>query len=109
MFTVGPTKPRPAEKASLDRPLTAGALIGSRCRWPMWSTWLTARAAPSTTSSWRPSPGALVLDNCEHLLSAVAAVVDELLRAAPQVRVLVTSREPLQVSGEYVLPVFSWG
>ena len=50
-----------------------------------------------------------MLDNCEHLLSAVAAVVDELLRAAPQVRVLVTSREPLQVSGEYVLPVFSWG
>ena len=47
----------------------------------------------------------LVLDNCEHLLSAAAAMVDDILRAAPQVRVLVTSREPLQVSGEYVLPV----
>ena len=47
----------------------------------------------------------LVLDNCEHLLSAAAAMVDDILRAAPQVRVIVTSREPLQVSGEYVLPV----
>ena len=56
-------------------------------------------------SRLRDSALLLVLDNCEHLLSAVAAVVDDLLRAAPQVRVLVTSREPLQVSGEYVLPV----
>ena len=56
-------------------------------------------------SRLRDSALLLVLDNCEHLLSAVAAVVDEILRAAPQVRVLVTSREPLQVSGEYVLPV----
>ena len=56
-------------------------------------------------SRLRDSALLLVLDNCEHLLSAVAAMVDELLRAAPQVRVLVTSREPLQVSGEYVLPV----
>ena len=47
----------------------------------------------------------LVLDNCEHLLTAAAAVVDTILRAAPQVRVIATSREPLQVPGEYVLPV----
>ena len=47
----------------------------------------------------------LVLDNCEQVLSAAAVVVDDILRAAPQVRVIVTSREPLQVSGEYVLPV----
>ena len=56
-------------------------------------------------SRLRDSALLLVLDNCEHLLSAAAAVVDDILRAAPQVRVLVTSREPLQVSGEYVLPV----
>ena len=47
----------------------------------------------------------LVLDNCEHLLDATARLADELLRAAPGVRVLATSREPLSVAGEHVLPV----
>jgi predicted ATPase/DNA-binding CsgD family transcriptional regulator len=44
----------------------------------------------------------VVLDNCEHLLPDVAAAVDGLLRAAPDVRVLATSREPLGVEGEQV-------
>ena len=47
----------------------------------------------------------LVLDNCEHLLEAVAHVVAEITRAAPGVRVLATSREPLSAPGEHVLPV----
>jgi predicted ATPase/DNA-binding CsgD family transcriptional regulator len=47
----------------------------------------------------------LVLDNCEHVLAAAGHVVAEILRAAPNVRVIATSREPLQVSGEQVIPV----
>jgi predicted ATPase len=47
----------------------------------------------------------LVLDNCEHLLEAVAQLVSEVVKAAPAVRVIATSREPLNVSGEHVLPV----
>ncbi len=47
----------------------------------------------------------LVLDNCEHLLEAAARLVTEVLRAAPGVRVITTTREPLQVPGEYVVPV----
>jgi predicted ATPase/DNA-binding CsgD family transcriptional regulator len=47
----------------------------------------------------------LVLDNCEHLLDATARLVDDVLRAAPGVRVIATSREPLSVAGEHVLPV----
>jgi predicted ATPase/DNA-binding CsgD family transcriptional regulator len=47
----------------------------------------------------------LVLDNCEHLLDAAARVIDEVLRAAPGVRVIATSREPLSVAGEHLLPV----
>jgi predicted ATPase/DNA-binding CsgD family transcriptional regulator len=47
----------------------------------------------------------LVLDNCEHLLDAAAALVAEILRAAPGVRVIATSREPLQVPGEHVVQV----
>jgi predicted ATPase/DNA-binding SARP family transcriptional activator len=47
----------------------------------------------------------LVLDNCEHVLSATAALVDTLLRAAPQLTILATSREPLRVAGEVVFRV----
>jgi len=47
----------------------------------------------------------LVLDNCEHLLEAVAALVATLLRAAPDLRVLATSRQSLGVDGERVHPV----
>jgi predicted ATPase/DNA-binding CsgD family transcriptional regulator len=47
----------------------------------------------------------LVVDNCEHLLEAAALLVTEVIRAAPGVRVIATSREPLSVSGEHVLPV----
>jgi predicted ATPase/DNA-binding CsgD family transcriptional regulator len=47
----------------------------------------------------------LVLDNCEHLLDAVARLVDDILRTAPGIRVIATSREPLSVTGEHVLSV----
>src|SRR3954469_19973955 len=47
----------------------------------------------------------LVLDNCEHLLQSAARLVSELLRAAPGLRVIATSREPLLIEGEHVLPV----
>ncbi|MFH5823391.1 LuxR C-terminal-related transcriptional regulator [Georgenia sp. AZ-5] len=47
----------------------------------------------------------LILDNCEHLLDAAAQLVGDLLASAPGVRVLVTSREPLSVAGEHVVPV----
>ncbi|MGB3441948.1 MAG: BTAD domain-containing putative transcriptional regulator [Actinophytocola sp.] len=42
----------------------------------------------------------LVLDNCEHVLEPVADLVAALLPAAPGVRVLATSREPLRLRGE---------
>ena len=47
----------------------------------------------------------LVLDNCEHLVHAVADLVTELLAAGPRLRVLATSREPLGVPEETVLSV----
>ncbi len=47
----------------------------------------------------------IVLDNCEHLLDEAAALAEAMLRAAPAVRVLATSREPLGVAGERLLGV----
>jgi predicted ATPase/DNA-binding SARP family transcriptional activator/tetratricopeptide (TPR) repeat protein len=47
----------------------------------------------------------LVLDNCEHLIEAAAEVADVLLRAAPGLRLLATSREPLGIAGERLFPV----
>ncbi|WP_164842655.1 BTAD domain-containing putative transcriptional regulator [Actinoplanes solisilvae] len=49
------------------------------------------------------SPALLVLDNCEHLLDAVRALVDEIVLRCPRVRVLATSRQRLGVAGERVL------
>ena len=47
----------------------------------------------------------LVVDNCEHLLAAAAQLVAEVVKAAPGVHVIATSREPLSVDGEHVIPV----
>ena len=42
----------------------------------------------------------IVLDNCEHLIPACAALANELLRACPEIRLLATSREALNIPGE---------
>lgn len=42
----------------------------------------------------------MVLDNCEHLLDACAALVVELLGACPELTILATSREPIGMAGE---------
>jgi DNA-binding SARP family transcriptional activator len=47
----------------------------------------------------------LVLDNCEHLVDAVAHLVEVLLRSCPKLRILATSREPLGILGEAVWAV----
>ncbi len=44
----------------------------------------------------------LILDGCEHLVDACAALVGTLLRACPKLTVIVTSREPLGISGELI-------
>jgi predicted ATPase/DNA-binding winged helix-turn-helix (wHTH) protein len=53
----------------------------------------------------RPRQCLLVLDNCEHLIEAVAALVSRILSEAPSVSIVATSREPLAVPGEQVWSV----
>ncbi|MFI6738668.1 ATP-binding protein [Nonomuraea sp. NPDC050451] len=47
----------------------------------------------------------LILDNCEHLLDECAAMAETLMRAAPGLRILATSRQSLGVVGEQTMPV----
>ena len=44
----------------------------------------------------------VIMDNCEQVVDAVAHIVDDLLRGVPNLRVLITSREPLGIAGEVV-------
>lgn len=48
----------------------------------------------------------LILDNCEHLIEPAAELIHAILRAAPDVRIIATSREALRVPGEqrYTVP-----
>ena len=47
----------------------------------------------------------LILDTCEHLVDACAAFCEAVLRAAPEVTVLATSRQPFDAPGEHAFPV----
>jgi predicted ATPase/DNA-binding CsgD family transcriptional regulator len=53
----------------------------------------------------RTKSALILLDNCEHLLPAIAPTAAQLLRSCQQVRLLATCREPLGVDGEITWPV----
>jgi predicted ATPase/DNA-binding XRE family transcriptional regulator len=57
----------------------------------------------------RPRSLLLILDNCEHLSEACAHLAETLLKACPNLKILATSREPLNVMGEAVYHVPSLG
>ncbi len=65
--------------------------------------------AQTVAAVLKPKRMLLLLDNCEHLLSACAQFASALMRACPQVSLLATSREPLGIGGEQVfrVPVLS--
>jgi predicted ATPase len=52
----------------------------------------------SLKAELRNETSLLMLDNCEHLVTACAAIVDELLRASPELTILATSREGSRVN-----------
>jgi len=59
-------------------------------------------ATPALAAYLRDKRILLILDTCEHLIEAVAALVSRIFAEAPQVHILTTSRESLQIEGEYV-------
>ena len=58
--------------------------------------------AESLVDDLRKKRVLVVLDNCEHLIEAAAQLVDALVSACPHLRVVATSREALEVEGEFV-------
>ncbi|MER6942974.1 LuxR C-terminal-related transcriptional regulator [Nonomuraea sp. NPDC000554] len=53
----------------------------------------------------RDKQALIVLDNCEHLVEESAILAETLLRSAPELRILATSRQALGIAGEQALPV----
>jgi predicted ATPase len=47
----------------------------------------------------------LVLDTCEHVIEAAAAMAEAVLRAGSAVRIIATSREPLRAEAEQIYPL----
>jgi predicted ATPase len=47
----------------------------------------------------------IILDNCEHVVEAAAALAGWVLAACPRVRIVATSRQPLRIDGETLCPV----
>ncbi|MET8687426.1 BTAD domain-containing putative transcriptional regulator [Streptomyces sp. NPDC004732] len=90
-----------------DLAVSVSTALGLRDDMPSASS-TTAR--PTTpldrlTAALRDRRTLLVLDNCEQVVEEAAALADALLRAAPGLRVLATSQEPLGLTGETVFLV----
>jgi predicted ATPase/DNA-binding SARP family transcriptional activator len=47
----------------------------------------------------------VILDNCEHVIEAAAALAGRVLTACPRVRIVATSRQPLRIDGETLYPI----
>jgi predicted ATPase/DNA-binding winged helix-turn-helix (wHTH) protein len=62
----------------------------------------SASPVPSLTAFLQDKRLLLLLDNCEHMVDAVAPLAEAILRCAPNVHILTTSREALRAEGEWV-------
>ncbi|WP_406437527.1 winged helix-turn-helix domain-containing protein [Streptomyces sp. NBC_00631] len=99
------------ELAPLDRPeAVPGAVVsalGLRETVLMTNELATVQTDPTAllVEYCAPRSQLLILDNCEHVIEAAAALAETLLTHCPGLTVLATSREPLGVPGESVRPV----
>lgn len=65
----------------------------------------TGRVDDALISYLRSKSLLMILDNCEHMVQACAALAQRILQACPRVQILATSREALHLSGETILPL----
>ncbi|MFF4987726.1 BTAD domain-containing putative transcriptional regulator [Streptosporangium saharense] len=91
---------------AVTAPQVAQAVLGAL---GLRETGLHSLSAPDPvahlTSALAGQETPLLLDNCEHVVEAAAPLVRELLGACPGLSVLATSREPLGITGETLVPL----
>jgi predicted ATPase len=90
---------RHIDLASLSGPAPIGGLIASRLGVQV----VSSDPLHSIVAHLHDKSMLIVLDNCEHLVQAVAHLVEGLLSRAPNLHILATSREPLGAISEWVL------
>jgi predicted ATPase/DNA-binding winged helix-turn-helix (wHTH) protein len=61
---------------------------------------------PALLTFLKTGPALLIFDSCEHVLDALAPLVERIVRDAPQLRVLATSRESFRSEGERIFRLF---
>ncbi|WP_327183841.1 AfsR/SARP family transcriptional regulator [Streptomyces sp. NBC_01334] len=100
-----------AELAPLDRPEAVPGAVVSALGLRETVLMTTELASPQDdpvallVEYCAPRSQLLILDNCEHVIGAAAALAETLLTRCPGLTILATSREPLGVPGESVRPV----
>lgn len=77
---------------------TVASALGVHDRTARWP-------APALAEYLHDKKTLLVLDNCEHLRNACAVLADTVLRGAPDVRIMTTSRQALGLTGEHTFQV----
>ncbi|HLW58595.1 MAG TPA: tetratricopeptide repeat protein [bacterium] len=85
-----------SDPAFVPRSLASAVGIREEAGQPLLSTLMSAL---------REKQMLVVLDNCEHLITACAQLAQALLHMCPSIRILATSREPLGIGGETIFPV----
>ncbi|WP_159104030.1 winged helix-turn-helix domain-containing protein [Rhodopseudomonas sp. B29] len=83
-------------------PIYDPALVPGRVAVALGSDRSGADPLGSALSNLSETQRLLVLDNCEHIAAAAAEIVERILRNAPRVKIIATSREPLRADGEVV-------
>jgi predicted ATPase/DNA-binding SARP family transcriptional activator len=95
-----------ADDADVAAEVASALGVGDPRRAPIAHPGTPAGVASGIVNALGAGPALLVLDNCEHLVKGVAELVQALVSATRDLRVLTTSRAPLDLSSEsvYLLP-----
>jgi predicted ATPase len=83
-----------------DGDVAQAALAGLGLRDALHGGTPNAEPADRLVAALREREALLILDNCEHVIDAVAAFADQVLGECRRLRILATSREPLGITGE---------
>ncbi|GAB3971560.1 BTAD domain-containing putative transcriptional regulator [Actinoallomurus acanthiterrae] len=79
--------------------------LGLRDAGPLSTPEMPRDAVARLAEALSSAEAIIVLDNCEHLIDAVARFAEDLLGRCPPLRIIATSREPLGIGGEALFPV----